>query len=240
MRLLEVIVALLVGFALLAVGWGVLARSAVAGRTLLARSEMVEVERLTPWVLERELAGSRPLVDWADDPAGLSLRVFRGAGVRCGPVTGTDTETGVVVGYRGLRQPEPDKDSLELTHADGRRTVVRLASVTTLDAGEDGGECGPETRPLRLRWLDDQATSGEGPGAGVVLVRVFERGLYAVDDAFRYRRGAGGRQPLTVPVLDPGRSFLGAGGGDPRLELVRAEGSGAEAARVRVFTGWRP
>lgn len=240
MRLLEVTVALMVGFGLLAVGWGVLARSAMAGRTLLARSEMVEVERLTPWVLERELAGARPLVDWADDPDGLSLRVFRGAGVRCGPAAGADPEAEVVVGYRGLRQPEPDKDSLELTHADGRRSVVRLASVTTLDAGEDDGACAPGTRPLRLRWLEDEAASGARPGARVVLVRVYERGLYAVDDAFRYRRGAGGRQPLTVPVLDPGRSLLEAGGGEPRLELVRAGASGAGAVRVRVFTGWKP
>ncbi len=41
------------------------------------------------------------------------------------------------------------------------------------------------------------------PVPGALVARIFERGSYHVSDgALRYRRGLGGRQPLTLDVFD--------------------------------------
>jgi hypothetical protein len=241
-RLLEVVVALAVGFLLLTAGWRVLGEAAVAGRALIDRSELLEVERLAPWLLERELAGSRPGEDWAPAPEGLSVRAYRGWGARCTDVASGEGAPGVVVGYRGLRQPDVAKDSVELTHADGRQSVAPLEGVATVDPadlegwGGAGDRCTADTRPLQLRWPEDDRVVST-PGDAVVFVRVFERGLYAVDDALRYRRGAGGRQPLTAAVLDAGRSGLTAAGEEPALALAGRAGG---ALRHRALIGSAP
>jgi hypothetical protein len=230
-KVLEVAVALAVGFLVIVTGWGVLARGAEASRALLARNDLLEVQRVAAWVLERELAGARPGLDWSPHAEGLAVRAYRGWGLACASArdgTGS-TLPGAVVDYRGLRQPDPAKDSLELTGADGARRVVSLARVTALEPADVG--CAPGTRALHLRWSGDDVDPGATSRA-VVLVRVFERGLYAVDDAFRYRRGAGGRQPLTNAVLDGDRSWLGVREGRPALELAGARVPTAPRSRI--------
>jgi hypothetical protein len=232
MRLVEVMVALMVGFGLLAAGWRVLARGAVAGRELLDRSEFMEVQRLAPWVLELELAGARAGIDWAEHADGLAVRAYRGWGLPCAGPGNADDGDGLVVGYQGLRLPEPDKDSLQLTRADGLQRVVALTSVAALDPPPDVS-CPPEGRVLHLGWAEEALDETTGwPGAGrVAFLRLFEHGLYAVDDAFRYRRGAGGRQPLTGSVLDAAGSSLRVRGGRPVLELAPERAGGRPPAR---------
>jgi hypothetical protein len=70
----------------------------------------------------------------------------------------------------------------------------------------------------------------------VVLVRFFERGSYHLaDDAFRYRRGGGGRQPLTVERIGPGSGFSFAGEAlHVTLEVLASPDSGT----AKVYS-WR-
>jgi hypothetical protein len=218
MRVAEALVSLLLGMALLQGGAQVLARAGRASGELVARADRLETYRLVGGVLDAELAGARAGIDWSADPDGLSLRVFRGWGAAC--VAGGP---GVVVAYRGLRRPEPDKDSLELVLGDGRRRWVALAAV---ESAAPDVVCPAPGDPVRLRWSDD-VEDQDSPS----LARVFERGLYAVTDAFRYRRGAGGRQPLTPASLDPGRSSLTADGGAPEVTLVAPGGGPARTRR---------
>jgi hypothetical protein len=218
MRVAEALVALLVGMALLEGGARILARAARESGEIVTRAERLETYRLVGSVLDAELAGARAGLDWSADPAGLALRVFRGWGAACaagGP--------GVVVAHRGLRAPEPDKDSLELVLGDGGTRWVALAAV---EATDPDVVCPAAGDPLRLRWPDD-LEDADRP----VLVRVFERGLYAVTDAFRYRRGAGGRQPLSPSTLDADLSFLRVDGGAPEVILAPPDGAPARVRR---------
>lgn len=228
MRLLEVVVALTVGFLVLGVGLGLLARAAVTGRVLVERAEAIETVRLTPSVLEAELAGARPVVDWSGDAAGVSIRAFRGVGVSCADAGPDPAPGSALVAYRGLRQPDPTKDSLELVLADGRAAVVALASASSPGVVDDAPACGDSA--VRVTWTDSAGVDG-WVRLPVVLVRVFERGLYAVDDALRYRRGAGGRQPLTDAALDPSVSWLEERSGTPTLRV----GVPGAPGRERVF-----
>lgn len=207
MRLTEVLMALLLGLLVVRGAWTVAERGVRASRMLMDEAAALEASRLASGILDRELAGGRAGEDWRTDPAGVALRVFRGWGFDCGGAS-----PGATVRYRGLRQPDPAKDSLELVSADGRRSVVALAAV---EPPPSGVVCPSGGRPLRLRWNGDD-TDGETP----VLVRLFETGLYAANDAFRYRRGAAGRQPLTAAVLDPARTRLDVRAG--AVELVLA------------------
>ena len=128
MSLAEMLIAVLAGFVLLLVAWSSTLRMADTSARLRRNAQLVEVHRLVTGVLDAELAGARPGVDWVEDPAGLAVRAFRGWGVVCRPF-----DQAVVVDWRGLRLPDPTKDSLELVLADGRSTVVDLTSAATAD-----------------------------------------------------------------------------------------------------------
>lgn len=146
------------------------------------RARVSEALRTASVVLGGELRFLAP----ADRSVGgdsVRLRAIRGGGQVC-----TSTDRTLVVRYAGIRRPEPDKDSVLLL---GERstggTPYALESVAT-DTACGGG--------LRLE-LERQ------PGRGAGLAMVFETGAYhLVGDALRYRRGAGGRQPLTEAILD--------------------------------------
>jgi hypothetical protein len=113
-----------------------------------------------------------------DDTA--RIRAFRGGGPVCA------VDGGVVhVLYRGVRAPEPAKDSVLLVAA-GWEQAHELTST----ARSDG--CGGS---LRLVLATPPA---EVPAVALV----FETGVYSLTgDAIRYRRGQGGRQPLTEAIL---------------------------------------
>lgn len=211
MSLTEALVALVVGFALLALSATVTLRMAGVVAELRVDAEVVEIHRLVGGVLDTELAGARPGLDWAEDPDGLAVRAFRGWGVVCRPV-----EDGAIVGWMGLRLPDPAKDSLELVLADGRSVVVGLEST----AAADPDPCSGSGAARVVRWPAELEVRPDP-----VLVRLFERGLYALTDAFRYRRGRGGRQPLTPAVLDADRSGLRVVDGVPEARLGMPDGS---------------
>ena len=113
--------------------------------------------------------------------------------------------------------PDPEKDSVLFVTVDGS-----WAAADLVGSSPTGTRCAlaPES-PLQL-WR----FSGVPP-VGTVLGRVYERGTYyASDGALRYRRGAGGRQPLTPEVLDTRLGGFRVNGGATALELVPIAGYG--------------
>jgi hypothetical protein len=110
----------------------------------------------------------------------VRLRAFRGGGQVCGAQNGS-----VRVVYRGVRQPDPAKDSVLLLGPDGVETR-RIESV------RQSTDCGGSLELV----MDEPAR------ASAAYTLLFETGAYVLaDGAVRYRRGAGGRQPLTEPVF---------------------------------------
>lgn len=183
MRLVEVVVALGLGGLLVVGAW----RSSASMRgdlaTLSARAAATDARRVVGLLLDQEAGGL--VADPA--PAGeVAVRAHRWWGLVCDTVP---TPGRAVLRPRGLRQPDPDKDSLLLVAGDGRLSGRRLDAVRSVDG------CGG--RAVEVVWTPDP---GE-PDPRVV--RGFERGFYRLDEAFRYRRGLGGAQPLTAEVFDP-------------------------------------
>ena len=125
----------------------------------------------------------------------IAARVYRGAGIVC-----VLDSTRVVLRYRGMRLPEPDKDSLLV--------IGEESAVAFTDAALQGDACaslpGEELVALRVeRRLRLNA-----------LVLVFESGAYHLATrALRYRRGLEGRQPVTDELLDdPASGFVAEAG----------------------------
>lgn len=146
------------------------------------RARAQELVRTTRLVLDRELRSSLPIQRGGRGGDSIALRAVRGGGPVC-EVDGKD----VVVRYRGLRGPEPSKDSVLLLTAAAvvQAGPVRSASTTTACSGG-----------IRLRLADELNDTT------AAFALVYERGTYLIaDGAFRYRRGAAGRQPLTEAVL---------------------------------------
>jgi hypothetical protein len=187
--LVETLVAMALGIFILHMGMTTMARLRAFGqRATVVHDEMLGA-RIGRTVLREELRRGVPGRDrWADSDS-IVLRAFRGAGLVCATDT---TRSAVTVAYSGPRLPDPRKDSVEWMAADGSVGVADLAAIETLEVG-----CPPELSSARnLRMTLD----GFWP-AGVVAIRVFERGSYHLTgSALRYRTGLGGRQPISPEV----------------------------------------
>lgn len=187
--LVELIVALSLG----AVVVGSLATLMSSGsrwtRSLADRVEAQEVARTIWAVLEEELRVGRVNTDWRVESAGsIRLRSFQGLARVC---EGSSARGAWLVAYRGRRAPDPSRDSLLVLEVDGSWRALALDS----SARSDG--CNPLPGESIYRW--DLPWTGD---VMPVLARTFETGSYHLaDGAFRYRRGRGGRQPLTVERL---------------------------------------
>jgi hypothetical protein len=188
--------------------------------------EVISARRLAVTALSRDLRRGVAGRDWFD-PVGdsLPLRAFRGWGLTC---PGGDTHRGVtVVAYRGERTPNPAKDSvLVLTGAGWVPADLVHRSRTRQPLCPDGLDSDTEL------WTLDPPLSG-------VLMRVFEHGSYHVaGGALRYRRGRGGRQPLTAEVF-AGTSALEGTRGRILLRLDsdrEAWGDGAWSVGVSLWS----
>ena len=199
--LVEALVVVLLTALVLQGGWAVLATLRKAGGRAWETAEGLETVRTTAWLLREEFGGSVPFRDWW--PGGgdtVSLRAYRGLAL----VIGAEPGGGVKVCFRGIRSPNPDKDSILFLAEDGSWTDHSLMGRVRGDPGCMGGGEGWEEV-----WevLPDPGT--------VVLGRIFERGSYHLTlGALRYRRGGGGRQPLTPTRIAAGRLVGGKGPGD--------------------------
>lgn len=192
--LVEALVALvLVGLVCSALA-GLLGGFSRLGVVHAARVEAAETLRIPAVVLAGELRWLEPRTDLpAVGPDSVVLRAFRGGGVVC------DADGArVFVRYRGVRLPNPAKDSVVFRGADLReRTAGLQRSRRAADA------CAAAPGETVLRWRLDAVPT---PGTAVLL---FERGSYHLTgSALRYRRGRGGRQPLTVEWLADERSGI--------------------------------
>lgn len=183
--LAEALIALIMLTVLLHAAWSVTARHTRGAAELVRRSEVLETVRIAGWALREELKVSRAGTDWLAHEDSLSLRAFRGLAVPC---AGTSAPGVFVAEWDGVRQPDVAKDSLLLLMPDGVWRPFGLARVSRVPS------CRPTGIALRFELED--------PEAGGYVGRLFERGSYHVaDGALRYRRGMGGRQPLTPRVL---------------------------------------
>ncbi len=213
--LVELLVALLVAGVFLAGLTSLLQGLSELSREVIRRVDEAQAVR-TVWVtLDEELAAGRPGVDWIlDGERAIRLRAFRGLARVTGAGEGSDRWT---VAWVGHREPVGERDSLRVLTAEGRWYTAELrwtGSGPDPSAG-DGGMVG--ARGATWEWEHP-------PGAEPILARVFEAGRYSLEDgAFRYRRGAGGRQPLTPELLDADSGFLDEENGI-RVRLVFRDG----------------
>jgi len=170
-----------------------------AGAAVARRAEALETVRTLAWLLPQEISMGRSGVDWwTGGQDSLSLRAFRGTAMVL-PGSGSGRE--LTICYRGIRAPDPEKDSLLVLGADGGWRARDL-----VDRIPRSRECLPHGMGREEVWTLD-ALPGDP-----VMARLFERGSYHFNGgALRYRRGEGGRQPLTPERIESGR-FLGTEG----------------------------
>jgi hypothetical protein len=192
--LVELVATLATLGALLAVAGGLFRLASRTARLTAERAEALDATRTAAALLSFE---ARPLGqgDFTVFSDSIQLRAFRGYVIPCATGGGT-----VLARHTGVRPPDETKDSV-LALADSAEFV---AALTAVSPAPPGGPCAafPGEQILSL------TTSVLLPSAAAWLV--FERGTYSFGtNALRYRRGFGGRQPITAPAFaDAASGFM--------------------------------
>jgi hypothetical protein len=225
---MEALVVLTLMALVIPTGWTVLMRHRVAGQRVAGRAEGLETVRTLAWILAEETGAGTEGLDWRlEGGDALVLRAFRGHALLTHPSGGTGD---LAVCFRGFRTPVPAKDSVLLLGADGQWRVHDL-----LDRRGSSTPCpGTEGEGREERW-----TLSPPPEVSV-FGRLFETGRYFLTNgALRYRRGEGGRQPLTPERILTGRFLSPAEGGNPfGWEVVlRPEVPGDSASETSLWRG---
>ncbi len=221
---------LLLGLAVISLGWNALVRQRTVASRLRSEMDLLSARRLTAIVIGKELRAGERGRDWmVSAPDSLTLRAFRG----WGPVCGFGTKPGsIVVAYHGERAVNPAKDSVLILTADG----WRLADLT--GRSSTSRSCAMDLGGRSEVWIIDP------PITGALVARIFERGSYHVSGgALRYRRGLGGRQPLTLDVFDDDRSTIEARADRVIFRLVadaRRQGADTSSAALQFWTSENP
>lgn len=232
----------------------VILAAALSGTQRLTRLQgervaAAETRRVAASILAAELRYLEPGTDLRIlDRDSLALRAFRGGAVSCASKGG-----GTLVRYRGLRAPEPAKDSVvgvgEPRGAGG-----------AVSAGGAGGAGGPGGATVARPLLSSAAATtgcpllpGESlyhweldppPPPGTLLL-LFESGSYHLTGhALRYRRGESGRQPLTAELLEgpsvPWRWIELAGGSGSATESGGAARDASSRLAIELFLATKP
>lgn len=195
-------------------------------RTIVSTVEAGSATRFASRLLRSELRPVAPALDVSGvGPDSSRQRVFRGMAISCA-TSGKVAE----VRYRGLRDPDPTKDSMVVMLSGGEAavavTAVRPPAIPTCAAA-------PGEKVIEL------ATSDSVPAPALLLL--FERGTWHLSgSALRYSRGRGGRQPITAAVfVDDSTHFTSFGGlaTPAAIGLVlaaRPNGSTAMSGLLRV------
>lgn len=208
--LLELLVALLLSCALLALTLSTMARQRDLLRRMGERSERLAAMRVVRHVLGREARATSAEGAWSVGGDSLALRSFRGLALVCG---GSAGQPELQVSAAGVRAPDPGKDSVLLLRTNGE--VVALA---LLERYSPQGAC-----PALIGGVQGWVLSGPAP-RDAVAARWFERGSYHLSaKALRYRRGLGGRQPLTPEVLSTPPSGFAASGEGGGVDVLLEE-----------------
>jgi hypothetical protein len=201
--LLEALLAILLLSLVVPGAWRVLSVQRNAGVLMAHRAEALETVRTLAWLLPEEVSSGRPGVDWvARGGDTLDLRAFRGQGL----IDEGETEGATIrLCYWGTRSPIPDKDSVLLLGKDGRWSAHDLRNRTEISTGCLGAAGGTEER-----W----SLSPDPPPSA--WAKLYEKGSYHLSSgALRYRRGEGGRQPLTPERIESGKFMGPTEGGSP-------------------------
>ena len=189
--------ATLIGAVLLQGVWSVTAIQRRVSAEIHSHAEGLEAESIVRVVVRAETRAGVVFRDWVVSSSGVvTLRAFRGWGTVC---VGSDPGT-LIVGYRGMRVPDPSKDSVLVLDHEGQWKAVALLSRTVTEE-----LCpGPSLTTTELWKITPEVGGG-------VVARLFESGSYHLTDAsLRYRRGLGGRQPLTTAMIEPENSGIEA------------------------------
>lgn len=190
---------------------------AAVGRLASAQAKVAAIadtERTVAAILGLELR-ALTAADATFGSDSVRLRAFRGAGRVCA----ADDDL-LVVAYHGVRQPDADKDSVLLIWPSGE-AAAQIDAVTAAGAGS----CA-EGVTLRAPWRSFAPAAEPSTMQPPSFAVVFETGAYSIAAAaLRYRRGAGGRQPLTEANLAAASS----------LSLVDLADARATAAVVRLL-----
>lgn len=193
MTLLEALIALLLGVVVVSLAGRTLLHVTDVAREAVSRDDRLVARRVARLTLRSELSALAPGDVRSDGGDSLRIRAIRGAGRIC-----VIESNAVVVDLTGSRATDPEKDSLELVGPLGSLRTVDVISATWAP-----GECGPTPlgRPARLESTGLIDTD-------LIFARVFETGAYHLSrGALRYRRGRGGRQPLTPQVWSRGSAL---------------------------------
>jgi hypothetical protein len=218
--LVEAVIALVLGVLLCAVLAAVLATGQRAAAAYAAAVDRVEARRVAVLVVGGDVRPLLPDEDLAVESGTLLLRAMRGVAITCGIEEGT-----LLVRYRGVREPDPGKDSLVVVRSDGDAVVPLEASTRVAP-----GPCLSSPEEQLYRWRAGDAAPG-----GSTLLLLFEHGSYHLSGgALRYRRGEGGRQPLTPEVFRDGASRFEAGPGWIGLHLADGEAAGRPPFRAHL------
>lgn len=227
---METLVALLLTTLLLGATVPLLGRWRGASERLNRAVEAMETERVVRDLLGlAAVSGGIPPLGPLSPPAPapgtneLRVRNLVGTAVACG---------GGTWWYRGVRLPDPVRDSVAWADEWGRNGVGGLADVGPgTCAAPPGAPAGVPGRGLRLSvegegLVDGRVTQPAGYAAPAtpVLVRIFESGRYRITDALRYGRTGSSVQPLTEATLDPDSSRLGRSGRGVELQLRNRAG----------------
>ncbi|MXW16227.1 MAG: hypothetical protein F4139_11305 [Gemmatimonadetes bacterium] len=196
--LAEVIVAGMLLLLVVQVAWWTTAAQSLVATRIVTGARMLDETRLIHQVLSAEVRHGEAGGDWTIDAGDLALRAFRGIGFNCR----TQPANGWGVAVAGYRSPDSDKDSV-LVLDDGAWRPAALVRRTR-NAGLD---C------QRLAGFSTEMWVLDPPPSRPVVALYFERGAYRLaSDAFRYRRGLGGWQPLTGTGIEADSSILVAAG----------------------------
>lgn len=181
------------------VAWWTTATQSLVSMRVVAGARMLDETRLIHQVLSTEIRHGEPGGDWMVVGGDLGLRAFRGFGFTCR----TQPADGWGVAVTGYRRADSDKDSALVLSTDGSWRPTALVRRTR----REGLDCqqlpGFSTEVWRL---DPEPTRP-------LVALYFEKGAYRLaSDAFRYRRGQSGWQPLTGTGMAPDSSVLLAAG----------------------------
>lgn len=190
------------------VAWWVTAAQSLVATRVVEGARMLDETRLIHQVLSTEIRHGEAGSDWLVDAGDLSLRAFRGIGFSCR----TQPADGWGVAVTGYRLADSNKDSVLVLSADGSwrpSALVRRSRRSGLDC-------------QRVAGFSVEVWKLDPPPSRPVAALYFEKGAYRLSsDAFRYRRGEGGWQPLTgVGIAADASVLLPTGEGGLEAHLV--------------------
>ena len=216
--LLEILVAATLASLVMASAALLLHAQGRIAQQILERSERSDAARSTLLTLAEEWRAVVPAVDiYAAAAESVATRIFRGAAVVCGHAPNK-----ILIRYRGLRLPDPAKDS-----------ALQLAAESAVAFHTVAADSGcPRAPGEQVLAIDSVAGASRGS-----MWLLFESGGYHLSaHALRYRRGAESRQPITNQLFDDrGSAFAAIADSITRaFGVTLTDRSGRSVANARI------